>query len=175
MFLTKRNWFKKILLPLTILSILSIGATVLFFDVFRPQKALEVSGVPFYQHSEFLVEKENLIRPSDFDLDDGGAGDLPVDLYIAGLNNERHLYQDSKKLLELIDLRRREPLVEMTYLANVQKPSGNNATDEIRTKPEYITATLLTSDIEQLGLMDEYYQTLDEMEASIEEYEANLQ
>lgn len=169
-FFLKRNWFKKILLPLTILSLLSLGATVLFFGVFRPQQAITFSGIPFYQQSEFLFEEEKLIRPSDFDFDDGGAGDLPVDLYIAGLNNERHLYNDSKKLLELIDSRRREPLAEMTYLANVQKKSGNNSSDEIRTKPEYITATIPASDIERLALMEAYHQTLDEIEEAVKHF-----
>lgn len=139
-----------------------------------------VQGIPFYLHANSAFEQDKQIRPSDFDFDDGGSGDMPVNLYIAGVSEANRLFTSPEELKELLVERRESPLAEITYLANVVersrrpiKDSENYETEEVeKITQEFVTNTIKASDIERLGLMEAYHQTLDEIEKTLDEYES---
>lgn len=178
LFFIKRNWFKKILLPLTVFTIIALGFFGFMTYRLGQGEAIEVQGIPFYRHANSAFEQDKQIRLSDFVFDDGGAGDMPVNLYIAGLSEANRLFTSPEELKELLVERRESPLAEITYLANVVersrrpiKDSENYETEEVeKITHEFVTNTIKASDIERLRLMESYHQTLDAFEKELDDY-----
>lgn len=112
----------------------------------------------------------NPIRPSTFGFDDGGMGDHPVDMYIAGLGKGKVIYQSPEELAKLLKERKAQPLAEISYQTRFEKKEPGIDGDKNKIVTEKVTKTVSADDLKNLELLDKYFETLSIFERDLEAY-----
>lgn len=165
--LANKSVFNKLVRPVLLIALVLSAFSIYKIYSLKKTDGIVVSGPPFYKKTYNMM---NPIRPSTFGFDDGGMGDHPVDMYIAGLGKGKVIYQSPEELAKLLKERKDQPLAEISYQTRFEKKEPGIDGDKNKIVTEKVTKTVSADDLKNLELLDKYFETLSIFERDLEAY-----
>lgn len=165
--------FQKISKIVIILALVLACIAVYWVLSLKSSNAIEVKAVAFHKAADYPYGLEERIRPSTFGIDDGGMGDHPVNIYIADLSGNNHIFDNPDKLRDLLNERKDKPLASFEYFARVLDKESEIEGDKTKKVTKRLSYTVKEEDLKRLNILDKYFEGIKKYEKDLDEFIKN--